>query len=167
MIGDVLILIEAGAMEDVVFVIEDKSAAAVALQCNLAARAGSEVDGGSDVIAGPTRNRASGGRAQRKRIAADRSNAYPGYLRVIFPSPGIIDHAQQKQRRHRRKHSNEQANKCHSDAVGVVEEQPGQCNKDDCGKREKEEVHPLNQPLFLISPARSRTNKMDRRTRFN
>jgi hypothetical protein len=48
-----------------------------------------------------------------------------------------------------------------------VEEQPGQCNKDDCGKREKEEVHPLNQPLFLISPARSRTNKMDRRTRFN
>jgi len=148
MIGDVLILIEAGAMEDVVFVIEDKSAAAVALQCDLAARAGGEVDGGRDVIAGPTRNRASGGRTQRKRIAADRSNAYPGYLRVIFPSPRIVDHAQQKQRRHGRKRSNEQANECHSDAVGVPEEQPGQRNKDDCGKREKEKVHPLNQPLL-------------------
>ena len=61
MIGDVLILIETGAIEDVVFVIEDKSAAAVALQCDLAARAGGEVDGRRDVIAGPTRNRASGG----------------------------------------------------------------------------------------------------------
>ena len=122
MIGDVLILIETGAVEDVVFAIKDESAAAVALQCNLAARVRREVDGGSDVIAGPTRNRAHGGRAQRKRIAADRSNAYPGYLRVIFPSPGIIDHAQQKQRRHRRKHSNEQANEYHPDAVGVLEE---------------------------------------------
>lgn len=148
MIGDVPILIEAGAVDDFVFAIEDKSAAAVALQGNLAARSGGEVDGGRDVIAGPTRNRAGGGRAQRKRVAPDRSNAYPGYLRVIFPSPRIVDHAQQKQRSHRRKHGNQQANECHPDALGVPEEQPRQRNKDHCGKREKEKVHPLNQPLF-------------------
>ena len=122
MIGDVLILIETGAVEDVVFAIKDESAAAVALQCNLAARAGSEVDGGSDVIAGPTRNRASGGRAQRKRIAADRCDAYPGDLRVILPSPRLVDQAQKKERRRRRKHSNEQANEYHPDAFGVLEE---------------------------------------------
>src|SRR5208337_4385585 len=106
MIGNVPILIETGAIDDVVFAIEDKSAAAVALQCDLAARAGGEVDSGCDAITGPTRNRASGGRAQRKRIAADRSNAYPGYLRVIFPSPRSVDHAKQKQHGQRREQSN-------------------------------------------------------------
>jgi hypothetical protein len=40
------ILIEAGAVEDVVLVVENKSAAAITLQCNLAAWAGGEVDGG-------------------------------------------------------------------------------------------------------------------------
>lgn len=167
MIRDVLILIETGAVKDFVLAIEDKSAAAVTSQCNLAAWARGEVDGGRDVIAGPTRNRASGRRTQRKRIAADGCNAHPGYLRVIFPSPRLVDHAQQKQRRYRRKHSDEQANECHPDAVGIMEEQPGHCDKDDCGKREEEKIHPLNQPVFRINPAPSSTTKMDRRTRFN
>ena len=146
-----------------------KSATAVALQFHLAVGAGADTDGRRHVIAGPRWNSARGGRTQRKiivrwpaqcpptRSACDQSIGPDGRP---CAAKAVADTAEST------------ATSRHTNAIrirsGLPKEQPRKYNKNERRNRQKEKVHPLNQPFFSDQPCRiEELTRMKRRTRFD